>query len=122
MKRDNLLRLARFKVSEKRRQGEQLGLMMGEFERMASDLDLQIESEEKKSGITDPEHFAYSTFAKAARQRRDNLAHSAKDLRVQINAAKIALEEAEAEYENAEKLEQRDSQRDDSPEKRSLAG
>lgn len=122
MKRDNLLRLARFKVSEKRRQVEQLELMMGEFERMASDLDLQIESEEKKSGITDPEHFAYSTFAKAARQRRDNLAHSAKDLRVQINAAKIALEEAEAEYENAEKLEQRDSQRDDSPEKRSLAG
>ena len=122
MKRDTLLRLARFKVSEKRRQVEQLELMMGEFERMASDLDLQIESEEKKSGITDPEHFAYSTFAKAARQRRDNLAHSAKDLRVQINAAKIALEEAEAEYENAEKLEQRDSQRDDSPEKRSLAG
>ena len=122
MKRDNLLRLARFKVSEKRRQVEQLELMMGEFERMASDLDLQIESEEKKSGITDPEHFAYSTFAKAARQRRDNLAHSAKDLRVQINAAKIALEEAEAEYENAEKLEQRDSQRDDGPGQRSLAG
>ncbi|MCK5934031.1 MAG: flagellar export protein FliJ [Fulvimarina manganoxydans] len=122
MKRDNLLRLARFKVSEKRRQVEQLELMMGEFERMASDLDLQIGSEEKKSGITDPEHFAYSTFAKAARLRRDNLAHSAKDLRVQINAAKIALEEAEAEYENAEKLEQRDSQRDDGPGQRSLAG
>ncbi len=33
---------------------------------MAKDLENQIIYEEKKSGITDPNHFAYSTFAKAA--------------------------------------------------------
>ncbi|MEF2072793.1 flagellar export protein FliJ [Consotaella aegiceratis] len=112
MKRDNLVRLTRFKVNEKRRQVEQLELMMVEFEKMATDLDTQIASEERKSGITDVTHFAYPTFAKAARARRDNLMNSVKDLRVQINAARIALEEAEAELANAEKLEQRDHARD----------
>ncbi|SKA14076.1 flagellar export protein FliJ [Consotaella salsifontis] len=113
MKRDNLVRLTRFKVNEKRRQVEQLDLMMAEFEKMATELDAQIASEEKKSGITDVTHFAYPTFAKAARARRDNLMNSVKDLRVQINAARIALEEAEAELENAEKLEQRDHHREE---------
>ena len=108
MKRDNLVRLTRFKVNEKRRQAEQLELMMGEFARMAGDLDAQIVNEEKKAGISDVAHFAYPTFAKAARARRDNLMNSVKDLRVQLNAAKIAQDEAEAELANAEKLEQRD--------------
>ena len=89
MKRDNLVRLTRFKVNEKRRQVEQLELMMGEFARMAADLDAQILSEEKKAGITDITHFAYPTFAKAARARRDNLTNSVKDLKVQLNAARI---------------------------------
>lgn len=108
MKRDNLVRLTRFKVNEKRRQVEQLELMMAEFARMAADLDAQILSEEKKAGITDIAHFAYPTFAKAARARRDNLTNSVKDLKVQLNAARIVQEEAESELVNAEKLEQRD--------------
>ncbi|MCQ8784177.1 flagellar export protein FliJ [Mangrovibrevibacter kandeliae] len=121
MKRDNLVRLTRFKVNEKRFQAEQLEMMMADFERMADELDAQIASEEKKAGITDTAHFAYPTFAKAARARRDNLMNSVKDLRVQINAARIALEEAEAELQNAEKLEQRDGLRDEAEERRASA-
>ncbi|MBO0664314.1 flagellar export protein FliJ [Jiella sp. MQZ9-1] len=119
MKRDNMVRLTRFKVLEKRRQVEQLELMLEEFSRMAGELDAQILNEEKKSGITDINHFAYSTFAKAARLRRDNLQNSAKDLKVQINAARLSLEEAQAELENAEKMEQRDGHRDDHEPRRS---
>ncbi|WP_185983277.1 flagellar FliJ family protein [Aureimonas mangrovi] len=107
-KRDSLVRLMKFKTGEKRRQVDQLQMMMGEFERMASELDAQISSEEKKAGISDVNHFAYPTFAKAARTRRDNLMDSVKDLRGQMSAANIALEEAEAELAHAEKLEQRD--------------
>ncbi|MCQ0987198.1 flagellar export protein FliJ [Jiella marina] len=121
MKRDNMVRLTRFKVIEKRRQVEQLELMQEDFSRMAAELDAQILNEEKKSGITDINHFAYSTFAKAARLRRDNLQNSAKDLKVQINAARLSLEEAEAELENAEKMEQRDSQRDEHEPRRATA-
>ncbi|MBO0905546.1 flagellar export protein FliJ [Jiella sonneratiae] len=119
MKRDNMVRLTRFKVLEKRRQVEQLELMLEDFSRMAGELDAQILNEEKKSGITDVNHFAYSTFAKAARLRRDNLQNSAKDLKVQINAARLSLEEAEAELENAEKIEQRDGLRDEPEPRRS---
>lgn len=111
-KREQLVRLARFKVGEKRRQLDQLGMMLREFERMAGELDAQIQSEEKKAGITDVSHFAYPTFAKAARNRRDNLMDSVRDLKTQASAATIALEEAESELENAEKLEQRDQAED----------
>ncbi|TFF17957.1 flagellar export protein FliJ [Jiella endophytica] len=122
MKRDNMVRLTRFRVLEKRRQVEQLDLMLEEFSRMAGELDAQILNEEKKTGITDVNHFAYSTFAKAARLRRDNLQNSAKDLKVQINAARLSLEETEAELENAEKIEQRDGLRDDAEPRRSAIG
>jgi flagellar export protein FliJ len=106
--RENLVRLKLFQVNEKRRQIEQLNTMMAEFNRIADELDAQIELEEKKSGITDTSHFAYPTFAKAARQRRDNLAASRAELQAQRDAAEIALGEAEAELAKAEMLEGRD--------------
>jgi flagellar export protein FliJ len=106
--RENLVRLKRFQVSEKRRQIAQLDLMIAEFERMAGELDAQIASEERKSGITDTNHFAYPTFAKAARVRRDNLKNSQADLQAQKQTLDSALEEAEAELAKAEALETRD--------------
>lgn len=106
--RENLVRLKLFQVSEKRRQMEQLDTMMAEFERIAAELDTQIELEEKKSGITDINHFAYSTFAKAARVRRDNLNASRAELSAQRESAAEALAEAEAELSKAEALEGRE--------------
>lgn len=108
--RESLVRLKGFQVTEKRRQLQQLQLMMSEFERMSKDLENQITVEEKKSGISDPNHFAYPTFAKAARQRADNLQISIRELKVQQEAADLALEEAEAEYAKAAALEERDGQ------------
>src|SRR5690606_7410363 len=112
--RENLVRLKQFQVNEKRKQLSQLDMMIAEFERMAGELELQIASEEKKAGITDESHFAYPTFAKAARQRRDNLRNSQADLRQQQEAAKALLEEAEAELAKAEMLESRDPRGRDS--------
>ncbi len=107
--RENLVRLKQFQVSEKRRQLMQLDMMIAEFERMASELELQISAEEKKAGITDINHFAYPTFAKAARLRRDNLRDSQSDLAKQRSAAESLLSEAEAELSKAEMLEMRDT-------------
>lgn len=106
--RDNLVRLKLFQVNEKRRRLEQLDTMIGEFERMAHELEAQIASEEKKAGITDVTHFAYPTFAKAARQRCDNLLNSRSELVQQREGANAELVEAEAELTKAEMLEQRD--------------
>jgi flagellar export protein FliJ len=107
--RENLVRLKQFQVNEKRRQLLQLDMMIAEFERMAGELELQIAAEEKKAGITDLNHFAYPTFAKAARLRRDNLKNSQYDLAQQKSAAESILSEAEAELSKAEMLESRDT-------------
>ncbi|MCO5162725.1 MAG: flagellar export protein FliJ [Mesorhizobium sp.] len=111
--RGNLVRLKKFQASEKRRQLIQIEMMVAEFERMANELDAQIASEERKSGITDINHFAYPTFAKAARMRRDNLKTSQHDLLQQKAGAEAALAEAEDELAKAEMLENRDTRQRD---------
>ncbi|MEM0898518.1 MAG: flagellar FliJ family protein [Pseudomonadota bacterium] len=107
--RNSLLRLKQFQVSEKHRQVLQIETMIKEFQRMADDLQKQIETEERKSGITDVKNFAYPTFAKAARTRCENLEGSIKDLHSQLQVAESALADAEAELKKAEMLEVRDS-------------
>ncbi|MEL6922180.1 MAG: flagellar export protein FliJ, partial [Pseudomonadota bacterium] len=102
-------RLKQFQVTEKHRQVDRLETMIGEFERMATELDNQIQAEERKAKITDVNHFAYPTFAKAARTRRDNLMNSIADLKAQKEAAESALMDAEAELQKAERLEVREA-------------
>jgi flagellar FliJ protein len=94
--RDTSLRVSRFEAEEKARKVTDLESMIREFETMASDLERQITSEEERTGVRDIRHFAYSTFAKAAAQRRDNLRTSVDDLRAKLNAA-IAERDAAAD-------------------------
>jgi hypothetical protein len=107
--RDNLLRLKHFQVQEKTRQLAQIDMMIADFNRMAEELRLQIEHEEKKSGITDVNHFAYPTFAKAARTRRENIEASVADLKDKRHVAEQSLAEAEEELKKVEAKEARDS-------------
>ena len=109
--RDSLIRLKKFQVDEKRRQLMAIEMMIADFNRMANELDLQIQAEQDRSGITDVAHFAYPTFAKAAMTRRDNLLQSAADLSGQFEAAQEALSEAVEELKKVELLEQRDQSR-----------
>ena len=111
--RESLLRLKRFHVEEKRRQVNQIETMIAEFERMSRDLEDQIHAEEKRTGISDSSHFAYSTFAKSAATRRDNLGASVADLRAQLAAAQDDLAEAGAEAEKLEIIVRRDQGRGD---------
>lgn len=106
--RETLIRLKRFQVDEKRRRVAQIETMIAEFGRMAADLDREIETEERKAGISDPGHFAYPTYAKAALARRDNLRRSALDLQDQLDEAKAALGEAFEEMKKVEILDDRE--------------
>ena len=106
--RETLIRLKRFQVDEKRRRVAQIETMIADFERMASDLEREIASEEQKANISDPGHFAYPTYAKAAAQRRDNLRRSAHDLHAQLDDAKAELGEAFEELKKVEILEDRE--------------
>lgn len=69
-----------FEVRELERQLAQSDAMIADFRRISEDLDTQIAAEERRTGIADPNHFAYSTAARAARQRRDKLMSSVADL------------------------------------------
>jgi flagellar export protein FliJ len=106
--RDTLIRLKRFQVDEKRRRVGQIEAMIAEFVRMAADLDREILAEEQRAGISDPSHFAYPTYARAARTRRDNLKNSTAELRGQLEDAKLHLEEAIAEYAKVQTLDGRE--------------
>ena len=106
--RDSLLRLKRFHVDDRRRRVTQIETMMAEFLRMAGDLDREIAAEEQKAGITDLTHFAYPTYARAARTRRENLVRSADELKDQLGEAKSQLEDATAELSKVQGLEGRE--------------
>jgi flagellar export protein FliJ len=106
--RDGLIRLKRFHMEEKRRQVTQIETMIAEFERMAKELDDQIQSEQQRSGIHDINHFAYPTFAKAAMQRRDNLLASAGELKQQLAGARDEFDVAMEELDKIQALAERD--------------
>jgi flagellar export protein FliJ len=110
--RETLIRLKRFQVDERRRQVVQIEAMIADFERMASDLDREILTEQERAGINDPSHFAYPTYARAAMTRRDNLRRSADELRGQLDDARAQLAEAFDELKKVEILEERDQERE----------
>jgi flagellar export protein FliJ len=109
--RDAVIRLKRFEVEEKRRKVAEIEAMIGDFNHMAVDLDRQIAIEQERAGVSDVNHYAYPTFAKAAIQRRNNLAQSAANLEAKLDSARADLDEALEELKKIELLEERDAER-----------
>jgi flagellar protein FliJ len=110
--RNTLIRLKKFQLDEKRRKVAQIEAMIADFQRMASDLEREIVAEQERAGINDPTHFAYPTYAKAAIARRENLKRSADELAVQLDDAKVALQESFEDLKKVELLDERDQVRD----------
>ncbi|TCT00526.1 flagellar export protein FliJ [Aquabacter spiritensis] len=106
--REPLIRAKRFQTEDARRRLAQIDGMIAEFDRMSNELERDIATEEARSGIADPKHFAYPPLAAAARQRRDNLARSIQDLRGQRDEARDAVSEAEAQLQLAEAAGERE--------------
>lgn len=106
--RDTLVRLKRFQAEEKRRRVVQLNAMIAEFTRMSNELDREISHEEQRANISDPNHFAYPTYARAARARRDNIVASLAELRGQMEEAEAAYKDANEELAKAQSQEARD--------------
>ncbi len=106
--RDHLIRLKRFQLDERRRRVAQIESMIADFARMVLDLDREISAEEQRSGISDPNHYAYPTFARAAVARRDNLKRSSGELKDQLDEAKGLLGDAQDDLKKAESLDGRE--------------
>jgi flagellar protein FliJ len=109
--RDAALRAKRFDMTEKGRKVASMETMVADFEHMANDLMRQITAEEERTGVRDCAHFAYSTFAKAARLRRGNLLESVADLKAKLDAARREHEEVVNELKKLEPAAARDSDR-----------
>ncbi|MBV9112506.1 MAG: flagellar export protein FliJ [Hyphomicrobiales bacterium] len=106
--RGSLIRLKRFAADEKSRNLTRIETMIREFSKDSAELDREIAAEEARAGITDPKHFAYPTYAKAATQRRDNLRRSVEDLRLQLEEARAEYEDALADLKKMEALDERE--------------
>jgi flagellar protein FliJ len=117
--REATLRLKKFEADEHSRKVANLESMIRDFQIMAADLDRQIQSEEERTGVRDTAHFAYSTFAKSASQRRDNLRSSAAELTEKLEVALKARDEAVEQLAQASAAEVREMPR---PRRRSERG
>src|ERR1035437_10354116 len=70
---EHLRRSKEFEAAQNRLRANQIETMIAAFDRMCIDLGHQIEAEETRARISDPTHFAYPTYAKAAGERRAKL-------------------------------------------------
>ncbi len=109
--RQSKLRLRQFEVEERRQKISDIEHMIADFSRIANDLDQQVRAEEQRAGISDIMHYSYPIYAKAARQRRDNLLSSIEDLERKLAEVRAELEEAGAELEKVAMIEGRESDR-----------
>ena len=96
--RENVMRLKRRDVDDKIRKVEDLERTIREFDQMVVDLERQIQAEEDRTGIRDPHHFSYSTYAKSAAQRRDNMRNSAEGLREKLVTAQRDRDDANEQF------------------------
>jgi hypothetical protein len=82
-----------FEVNQSRLRESQIETMIAEFDRMCIDLGREIEAEEMRARIDDPTHFAYPTYAKAARERRAKIQRSADALRIELDTLRFEANE-----------------------------
>ena len=80
-------------VADLKRRIPILKRLIDDCDRMAAELDQEVRNEEDRAKIHDQAHFAYPTYARAARARRDNLQRSAEELTTQLEEARRFLEE-----------------------------
>ncbi|UOM33852.1 hypothetical protein [Acuticoccus sp. I52.16.1] len=78
--RESTIQAKEFQAAALRRQLAQYERMIADLEVIRVELGKQIEGEERRSGVADPANFAYSTVARAARERRRNLTTTIDDL------------------------------------------
>jgi hypothetical protein len=95
---DRLLRRKQFEAIERERTVTLLRTLICEFENMIADLDGQIAIEENRTGVKDTGHPAYSSFAKAAAKRRQNLLTSVAQTKSMLEIAKHELDEVALQF------------------------
>jgi hypothetical protein len=81
---------------ERRRKSQELESLLMKLKEAAATLDRQVLAEEDLTGIRDPNHFSYSTFAKSARERRGKLNKTIHELNDQLKVIIQACQQTES--------------------------
>lgn len=97
--RESTIQAKEFQAASLRRQLAQFDRMIADLEVIRGELAKQIDNEERRTGVSDPANFAYSTVARAARDRRDNLTNSIADLTARRDLAAAELSAIEDFFE-----------------------
>ncbi|WMS44739.1 hypothetical protein RDV64_10305 [Acuticoccus sp. MNP-M23] len=91
--RESTIQAKEFQAAALRRQLAQFERMIGDLEVIRIELGKQIDMEERRTGVADTANYAYSTVARAARERRANLTNTIDDLAARKDAALASLDD-----------------------------
>jgi flagellar protein FliJ len=80
-------------ANEKETKVALLRTMVRDFDSMIGQLEGQIAAEKDRTRIKNPDHHAYSTFAKAASKRRQNLLISVARMKSMLDVAEWELDQ-----------------------------
>lgn len=93
-RRENLLRLKRFRAEELKRRSATLETMSTEVERKLADLEESVAREKQRANETDIGRLAFPSFLRAMDARRENLKATLKDIGREQAQAVAELEKA----------------------------
>ncbi len=99
---DSLIRLARWRLDEKRRALTTLQSLRADLEGQIDELDRRRRAEALFAAESDDLRFAFAAFAEAARTRFETLGASLAEVNARIETAQ---DEVSAAYQEAKKLE-----------------
>ena len=108
---DSLIRLRKFEVDERRQKVADLESMIDDFQRMARDLDRQVEVEQQRAGTSDMNDCRYPLWAKDAITRRERIVDSVAELEGKLDGARDDLASSFEELKKVEKVGERETAR-----------
>ena len=108
---DSLIRLRKFEVDERRQKVADLESMIDDFQRMARDLDRQVEVEQQRAGTSDMNDCRYPLWAKDAITRRERIVDSVSELEGKLDGARDELASSFEELKKVEKVGERETAR-----------
>jgi F0F1-type ATP synthase membrane subunit b/b' len=110
-RRENLLRLKRFRADELKRRSATLETMSAEVERKLMDLEEAVAREKQRANDSDIGRLAFPSFLRAMDARRENLKATLKDIGRERTQAALELDKADEELKALELTAEQETRR-----------
>lgn len=110
-RRDNVLRLRRFRVDELKRRLATLDAMHEDVERKLADLDESVARERQRAHDSDLARLAFPSFTRAMDSRRENLTSTLRETDRERNTARTDLADAWQELKALELAAEQEAKR-----------